>query len=109
MALLLQISSGRGPIECCKFVALLAESLCADARSKGIATEIIEQEAGPQKDTLLSALIHLEGEGLQEFCSSYLGTVQWINTSSYRPGHRRKNWFVGVHLVDLPKPITIAD
>jgi peptide chain release factor len=101
MEALLQITSGRGPAECCWVVARLAEAICADARSKGLAAEIIEQEQGPEKDTLFSALIHLDGDAVQLFMASYLGTIQWIGLSPFRHGHKRKNWFVGVTQVAL--------
>jgi len=109
MAVLLQITSGRGPAECCWVVARLSEAVCADARSKGIAAEIIEQESGPEKDSLLSALIHLEGGGLQLFCLSYTGTIQWIGLSPYRHGHKRKNWFVGVEVIAIPAAVHFSE
>lgn len=105
MAVLLQITSGRGPAECCWVVARLSEAVCADARSKGIAAEIIEQESGPEKDSLFSVLIHLEGSGFQQFCTSYTGTIQWIGLSPYRHGHKRKNWFVGVEVIEIPAAV----
>ena len=109
MEALLQTTSGRGPAECCWVVARVAEVICADARSKGIPAEIIEQEPGPEKHTLLSALIHLEGDTLQAFCSSYQGTIQWIGLSPYRHGHKRKNWFVGVEVIATPAAIHFSE
>lgn len=109
MAVLLQITSGRGPAECCWVVARLSEAVYADARSKGIAAEIIEQESGPEKDSLFSVLIHLEGSGFQQFCTSYTGTIQWIGLSPYRHGHKRKNWFVGVEVIEIPAAVHFSE
>jgi len=108
MASLLQITSGRGPVECCWVVAQLADAILADACNHGLQAEIIEEEAGPTKGTLSSALIHIDGKGTEGFISGYEGTVQWIGYSTFRPGHKRKNWFVGVQQVPIPESITFS-
>ena len=109
MSILLQITSGRGPVECCWVVARLAESIIADARRNAINAEIIEEEVGSEKSTLLSALIHLDGSEAKQFAASYEGTIQWIGNSTFRPGHRRKNWFVGVQRVPLPRSTIFSE
>ena len=109
MSILLQITSGRGPAECCWVVARLAESIIADAQNIGLNAEIIEEEAGPEKGTLFSALLHLDGEGAERFAASYEGTIQWIGYSIFRPGHKRKNWFVGVQRVPVPQTAIFSE
>ena len=52
--------------------------------------EIIEEESGPESGTLHSALLHLEGSGAEQFVAGYEGTIQWIGTSTFRPGHKTK-------------------
>lgn len=103
MPVLLLITSGRGPAECCLVVAQLAENICADARRKGLYAEVIEEEPSPAKGTLLSALIHLDGDTAAQFSDGYVGTIQWIGASTFRPGHKRKNWFIGVQRLPLPE------
>jgi peptide chain release factor len=109
MSILLQITSGRGPVECCWVVARLAESIIADARNYSLNAGIIEEEASPEDGTLLSALIHLDGEGAERFAKGYEGTVQWIGYSTFRPGHKRKNWFVGVQRVPVPQSVSFSE
>jgi len=108
MSILLQITSGRGPVECCWVVARLAETIISDTRKNGLHAEIIEEESGPEKGTLLSALIHLDGNGAEAFANSFVGTIQWIGYSTFRSGHKRKNWFVGVQRVPIPQPIIFS-
>ena len=86
MALLLQITSGRGPTECCWVVARLAETILVDARKQGLLAEIIEEEAGAERGALLSALLDLDGAGTEGFAAGYEGTIQWIGSSTFRPG-----------------------
>ena len=109
MSLLLQITSGRGPVECCWVVAQLADAMLADARNNNLHAEIIEEESGPETRTLHSALLHLEGSGAEQFAGGYEGTVQWIGMSAFRIGHKRKNWFVGVKRVEIPESISFSD
>ena len=93
----LQITSGRGPAECCRVVALVLERIVRQAQASGLKVEMIEREVGPVNRTLLSATIALQGTASGELADEWEGTVQWIAQSPYRIYHKRKNWFVGVH------------
>ncbi len=109
MQQLLFVTSGRGPAECCWAVARMTEQLVSDAHLAGIRAEVIESETGPEKGTLLSTLIHLEGDTVESFASNYRGTIRWIGHSPFRPAHKRKNWFISVQHVTMPPTMTIAD
>ncbi len=92
----LQITSGRGPAECCWVVHKLSQFVINEAKLKGINTRIIDRIAGEKPKTFKSVLIALESDDLSAFLKSFEGTVQWIGKSMLRPNHKRKNWFVGV-------------
>ena len=92
----LQITSGRGPVECCRVVALVLEKILREAQKRKLRVEILEKETGPVKRTLLSVVVALEGAGCDVLADEWEGTVLWIARSPYRIHHRRKNWFVGV-------------
>ncbi|MDR1181237.1 MAG: peptide chain release factor H [Bacteroidales bacterium] len=92
----IQITSGRGPVECCRVVFKIVEKILKEAKQQGISAEIVEREKGEVNRTLLSAVLFLAGENLKTFVDSWEGTVQWIAQSPYRKFHKRKNWFVGV-------------
>lgn len=93
----LQITSGRGPAECCRVVALVLEKILMQARKKGWTAEVIEREEGVMNRTLFSAIIYLEGSKVDEIADEWEGSIQWIAQSPYRIYHKRKNWFVGVN------------
>lgn len=86
----LQITSGRGPVECCRVVALVLERILKQAQTRKLKVEIVEKEAGPANRTLLSAVIALEGAGCDTLVEEWEGTVLWIARSPYRIHHRRK-------------------
>lgn len=92
----LQITSGRGPAECCRVVALVLERILKQASSRGIRVEVVEREAGSVNRTLLSVVISLQGIGSDELVDEWEGTIEWIGQSPYWKYHKRKNWFVGV-------------
>lgn len=98
----LQITSGRGPAECCRVVALVLEQLMKEARQQGLSVEVLEREEGPLNRTLFSAVLSIEGTGCQSFVKEWEGTIQWIAQSPYRIYHKRKNWFVGVNTFQVP-------
>lgn len=96
MQLLLQISSAQGPVECCKAVALAFAQLEQEAHSLKVKLELLEASDGPAAGTYRSILLLLEGENAAALAHRWCGTIQWICASTFRPRHKRKNWFIGV-------------
>jgi peptide chain release factor len=98
----LQITSGRGPEECCWVVAKLSECIIKEAENNGIACKIIEMILDEKSKIPKSLMISLEGGAIDAFAKSFEGTVQWVGKSMFRPHHKRKNWYVGVNLFSPP-------
>lgn len=101
MKQLIQITSGRGPVECTRVVALVQELLMKDAKKNGIQISVIDSIKGDFRGTLFSSTLLIEGKNLKPFTEEWQGTVQWISKSPYRPMNKRKNWFVGVSFFDV--------
>ncbi|WP_188706598.1 peptide chain release factor H [Silvimonas iriomotensis] len=99
---LLQLSAGQGPAECCRAVAGILNRLLAEATAHAIPAAVLETEAGPLASTLRSALISLDGPDAQAFAQGWAGSAQWICASPYRPRHARKNWFIGIAICETP-------
>lgn len=98
----LQITSGRGPAECCRVVALVLERIMEQAKKMGLNTEVLEREQGVINRTLFSATLSIEGKGCVDIAKEWEGTIQWIAQSPYRIYHKRKNWFIGVNSFTVP-------
>lgn len=98
---IIQITSGRGPIECCRVVARLQEKIMADAKKRGVSIQVISSEKGDLNGTLLSSLLLAEAEDPDAFLRQWQGTVQWIAQSPYRKFCKRKNWFAGISATDV--------
>lgn len=103
---IIQITSGRGPAECCWVVAQVLKFLLNEANESNIESTILHREQGIENGTLFSASLKLEGENLDSFLKNWLGTVQWIGQSKFRKYHKRKNWFVGVNELTLNQKFT---
>lgn len=104
-----QISSGRGPAECCWVVAQVLKTIVNELKTMKLNYEVIERVPGQQAGTLFSALIKVEGNGIREKLSGWEGSIQWIGKSPYRKFHKRKNWFVGVNLIRLEEQVGWRD
>lgn len=92
----LQLSAGRCPAECEWVVGQLAPRLIQDLRDQGLAAEEIDRIPGIHAGDARSILLRVTGPEPALGVRSWLGTVQWIGTSPYRPNHRRRNWFVSI-------------
>lgn len=99
--IIVQITSGRGPVECCRAVARVQEMMLKQCRAKGIEISVLDSKQANLKGTLLSATLLAKGNDLRPFMEEWQGTVQWIAQSPYRKFHKRKNWFVGVGMFPL--------
>lgn len=98
----IQLTAGRGPVECARAVTLVARELVKDFPD----AELIESEPhNTVPDCYMSMLFLAETDTVRE--KEWNGTVLWRATSDrYRPGHPRKNWFVGVEFIE---PVTLPD
>lgn len=92
----LQITSGRGPAECCRAVALVLEKILQQAKELKLEAEVLEREQGEINRTLFSAIVSLKGSRWEEIVEEWEGVIQWTAQSPYRIYHKRKNWFVGI-------------
>ena len=92
----IQLTAGRGPVECARAVTLVARELLKDFPD----AELIECEPhNTEPDCYMSMLFLAEVSPAKE--QAWSGTVLWRATSDrYRPGHPRKNWFVGVEFIE---------
>lgn len=93
----IQITSGRGPVECCRVVVLVMQKLVEQSKQLGLEVELVEHEDGPEDGCMFSATCSVIGSDIEKFRSEWEGSVLWVaQKNSFRKWHRRKNWFVGV-------------
>ena len=106
----IQITSGRGPVECCRVVVLVMNKIIKQAKSLGYEVEVVEHEDGSNEGCMFSATLAIEGNNIFSLKSEWEGSVLWVaQKNPFRPWHRRKNWFVGVHFFKPLQAGTIND
>ena len=98
---IIQITSGKGPAECCRVVALVQQMILKQAKQLRGDAEVLENVKAENEGTLLSATLTVEADNLDAFITEWRGTIKWIAQSPFRQYHKRKNWFVGVAVFDI--------
>ena len=94
----IQITAGRGPVECARAVTLVDREMFREI--KGLSVFDTEPHKS-EPDCYMSITFKSDTEIPASVVSEWEGTVLWQSTANpYRPGHKRKNWFVGVHFID---------
>ena len=100
----IQITAGRGPVECARVVTLVARELL-----KALQTlQLTDCEPHNQEDGCFMSMTFATDEVIPpSIIEEWQGTILWRSTKNhYRPGHKRSNWFVGVNFfdeVELPR------
>ena len=110
MKVYIQITSGRGPIECCRVVTLVADKIIKEW--KGKLTIVDYEPHNTESGCYLSMTLcgDLTNEEKTELESKWKGSILYIATKNpYRPNHKRKNWFVGVNTFTEVDTIQIDD
>ena len=110
MKVYIQVTSGRGPIECCRVVTLIADKIIKDW--KGKLTIVDYEPHNTEKGCYLSITLcgDLSNEEKTALESKWKGSILYIATKNpYRPNHKRKNWFVGVNTFTEVDTIQIDD
>ena len=88
--MLIQISSGQGPVEC----SVGVEKLCKDLLKEFAGSRIVSVNEDYSGNGYKSCVMEFD-----EDVSSLEGTVLWVWKSTIRPGHQRKNWYMDVHVI----------
>jgi peptide chain release factor len=96
----IQITSGRGPVECCRVVTLVMKKITEQANNLDLQVEVVEHEDGPEDGCMYSVTLSIEGENITKLSEEWEGSILWVaQKNPFRPWHRRKNYFVGVHFI----------
>lgn len=120
----IQITAGRGPIECAaavgKVYRKLREALDKIYKSNpNVKYNVIDFNEHDDSDkygvydcymSMTLEVIYDKEEVFENLRKEWEGTLKWVATkNSFRPNHKRKNWYVGVSFYEIPEPIKIND
>lgn len=94
--MILQISSGMGPVECRAAVGGIFRALEKEFPDIEMITGVKGEVEGAYSSIIFTS---------EQDLSVLEGTMQWVCKSDYRPGHKRKNWFVDVSIIEEPDEV----
>ena len=94
--MILQISSGMGPVECRAAVGGIFRALEKEFPDIEMITGVKGEVEGAYSSIIFTS---------EQDLSVLEGTMQWVCKSGYRPGHKRKNWFVDVSIIEEPDEV----
>lgn len=105
----IQLTAGRGPVECARAVILVANEF-----RKAVPTaELIDYEAHNRESGCFMSMtfaVEADSDEIVSLKREWEGTVLYVATTNrYRPGHKRRNWFVGVNFLDPVELTEIRD
>lgn len=109
MEKIIQITSGRGPLECQWVVAKILKTFLEEVKQNKIDYEIIHRENGDENLTLKSVTLLLKGKDLSQFLKSWLGSICWTGKSTFRKLHKRSNWFIGIFELEALEKIDFKE
>lgn len=95
MERIIQITSGRGPVECALAVTKIAAILVKEANQQQLVATYLPSTTAAS-DSIFIEIKGTDKQGIQAFIESWLGSIQWVCSSPLRPKHKRKNWFIGI-------------
>lgn len=104
MKTFIQITAGRGPVECARAVTLIAREMAKAIPS----LTLTDCEPHNQADDCYMSITYACDSDIipSDLRKEWEGTALWRATRNpYRPGHKRCNWFVGISFfneVELP-------
>ena len=102
--ILLQLSAGQGPIECCQAVGLALKAIEKECQDSAITLDIVEAVETKQRGCFKSLLVQLEAtddDSARELAESWHGAMLWVCPSQHRPKHKRKNWFFSGQMYEI--------
>ena len=86
----IQISSGQGPEECELAVGLFYQALRREVEGIQMISGVKGRRGG-----FSSVVLEAEAD-----LSGLEGSVLWVCKSPLRPGHKRKNWYIDVSILE---------
>ncbi|RJE77705.1 peptide chain release factor H [Pseudoalteromonas sp. MSK9-3] len=97
--ILLQLSAGQGPLECCQAVGLALKVIEKQCCAQGVKLTVIEAKELKERGCFKSVLLQLDSA--QRLAKSWQGIMLWVCQSKYRPKHKRKNWFFSGQMYEV--------
>ena len=82
----IQITSGRGPVECCRVVVLVMKKLVEHSKQLGLEVELVEHEDGSEDGCMFSATLSVQLCCMIPIFIMLLLEIAWCSSAGFHAG-----------------------
>ena len=99
-----QFTAGRGPVECAAACYVISRKFADEIQKIKLVPTIVDYESDDEFGfrSIIFKIDKITNKEIDTIRSKWEGTIKFISIkNSFRPNHKRKNWFIGCNFFDV--------
>lgn len=102
-----QFTAGRGPVECAAACYVISRKFADEILKINLVPTVVDYESDDEFGfrSIIFKIDKTTTKEIDVIRSKWEGTIKFISIkNSFRPNHKRKNWFIGCNFFDVDDP-----
>ena len=107
-----QFTAGRGPVECAAACYVISRKFADEMQKMKLVPTVVDYESDDEFGfrSIIFKIDKITSKEIDAIRSKWEGTIKFISIkNSFRPNHKRKNWFIGCNFFDVDDTKIIFD
>ena len=99
-----QFTAGRGPVECAAACYVISRKFTDEIQKIKLVPTVVDYESDDEFGfrSIIFKIDKITSKEIDAIRSKWEGTIKFISIkNSFRPNHKRKNWFIGCNFFDV--------
>ena len=99
-----QFTAGRGPVECAAACYVISRKFADEIQKIKLVPTVVDYESDDEFGfrSIIFKIDKITSKEIDTIRSQWEGTIKFISgKNSFRPNHKRKNWFIGCNFFDV--------
>ena len=99
-----QFTAGRGPVECAAACYVISRKFADEIQKIKLVPTVVDYESDDEFGfrSIIFKIDKITNKEIDAIRSKWEGTIKFISIkNSFRPNHKRKNWFIGCNFFDV--------
>ena len=99
-----QFTAGRGPVECAAACYVISRKFADEIQKIKLVPTVVDYESDDEFGfrSIIFKIDKITSKEIDAIRSKWEGTIKFISIkNSFRPNHKRKNWFIGCNFFDV--------
>lgn len=99
-----QFTAGRGPVECAAACYVISRKFADEIQKIKLVPTVVDYESDDEFGfrSIIFKIAKITNKEIDTIRSKWEGTIKFISIkNSFRPNHKRKNWFIGCNFFDV--------